>query len=91
VAAVNVAETALAATFTDDGTVKTVGALFERATTIAVLEELERLIVQVVLALEVRLEEAHCNEVKVVGDAAAVNEIFADAVAPPNVPVTVAL
>ncbi len=55
------------------------------------VEEFERVMVQVVLALEVRLGEAHCSEVTVGGAAVVVMEIFAVAVAPPNVPVKVAL
>jgi len=62
---VNVAEVTLAARLTEDGTVNTVEALFESATTVLPAEVLERLIVQVVLALEDRLLAAHCSEVTV--------------------------
>ncbi len=63
--AVNVAEVALAATLTDDGTVNTVDALLVSATSVLLVEELERFTVQVVLALDVRLAAMHCSEVTV--------------------------
>ncbi len=63
--AVNVAEVALAATLTDDGTVNTVDALLESVTSVLLVEEFERVTVQVVLALDVRLAAVHCSEVTV--------------------------
>ena len=59
VLAVKVAEVALAATDTEDGTVKTVAALLARVTTVLLAVELDNVTVQVVLALEARLAVAH--------------------------------
>jgi hypothetical protein len=59
VLAVNVAEEALAAILTEDGTVNTVDALLESATAVLVLAAFDRVTVQVVLVLEDRLEAAH--------------------------------
>ena len=55
----NVAEVALAGTVTEEGTVNTVEALLASATTVLVAEDLDRVTVQVVLALEARLAGAH--------------------------------
>ena len=54
-----VAEVALAATLTEDGTVSTVAALLARATTVLLEEALDKVTVQVVLALDARLAAAH--------------------------------
>ena len=62
VLAVNVAEVALAATLTEGGTVKADGALLERVTTVLAAADFDRVTVQVVLALEARLDAAHCRE-----------------------------
>ena len=59
VLAVNVAEVALAATLTEDGTVNRDGALLESATTVMLVADFDRVTVQVVLALEARLAAAH--------------------------------
>ena len=59
VLAVNVAEVALAATLTEDGTVNRDGALLESGTTVLLVVDFDRVTVQVVLALEARLEAAH--------------------------------
>jgi hypothetical protein len=59
---VNVAEVALAATLTDDGTVKTLDALLEIVTTVLLVEVLDRAIVQVVLAFDDKLFAVHCRE-----------------------------
>ena len=68
VLAVNVAEVALAATLTEDGTVNRDGALLESVTTVLLVVDFARVTVQVVLALEARLAAAHCSE-ETVGDA----------------------
>jgi hypothetical protein len=57
--AVKVAELALAATLTEDGTVSAVVALLESATNVPPAVDFERETVQVVLALEARLAAAH--------------------------------
>ena len=59
VLAVNVAEVALAATLTEDGTVNWDGALSESPTTVLLVEDFERVTVQVVFALEARVAAAH--------------------------------
>jgi hypothetical protein len=59
VLAVNVAEAALAPTVTDVGTVNADGALLERATTVLLVADFDRVIVQVVLALDARLLAMH--------------------------------
>ena len=64
--AVKVAEVALAATLTEEGTVNAVGALLESATTVLLVVDFDRVTVQVVLALEARLAAAHCSEDMVV-------------------------
>ena len=55
----NVAEVALPATLTEEGTFNAEGALLESVTTALLAEEFDRVTVQVVLALEVRLAVAH--------------------------------
>ena len=57
--AVNVAELALAATLTEDGTVSTLEALLARATVVLLAATVESVTVQVVLALEDRVAAAH--------------------------------
>jgi hypothetical protein len=57
--AVNVAEVALAATLTEDGTVSRDAALLESVTTVLLVADFDRVTVQVVLALEARLAAAH--------------------------------
>jgi hypothetical protein len=59
VLAVNVAELALAATLTEDGTVSTLEALLARATVVLLAATVESVTVQVVLALEDRVAAAH--------------------------------
>lgn len=59
VLAVNVAKAALAATLTTPGTVSTVGALLESATTVLAATGFDRVTVQVVLALEAKLAAVH--------------------------------
>ena len=59
VLAVNVAEVALAATLTEDGTVNWDGALLESVTTVPLVVDFDRVTVQVVLALDARLAAAH--------------------------------
>ena len=59
VLAVNVAEVALAATLTEDGTVSRDEALLESVTTVLLVVDFDRVTVQVVLALEARLAAAH--------------------------------
>ena len=59
VLAVNVAEVALAATLTEDGTVNWDGALLESVITVLLVVDFDRVTVQVVLALEARLAVAH--------------------------------
>ena len=56
---VNVAEVAFAATLTEDGTVNRVGALLESPTTVLLVEDFERVTVQVVFALEARVAVVH--------------------------------
>jgi hypothetical protein len=56
---VNVADVALAATLTEDGTVKRDGALLERVTTVAAVVDFDRVTAHVVFALEDRLEALH--------------------------------
>ena len=65
VPAVNVAEVALAATLTEDGTVNRDEALLESVTTMLLVADFDRVTVQVVLALEARLEigRASCERV----------------------------
>ncbi len=60
--AVNVAEVALAATLTEDGTVNTDEALLESVTAVLLVVDFDRVTVQVVLALEARLAGRHCSE-----------------------------
>src|ERR1019366_3160673 len=62
VVAVKVAEVALAGTLTEEGTVNADGALLASATTELPAVDLDRVTVQVVLALEARLAAAHCSE-----------------------------
>ncbi len=62
VLAVNVADVALAATFTEDGTVNTDEALLESVTTVLLVADFDRVTVQVVLALDARVAAAHCSE-----------------------------
>jgi len=88
VLAVNVAEVAFAGTVTEGGTVSTDGALFERVTTLVPAVDLERVTVQVVLALGARLPAAHCRD-ETVGRV--VRDRLAIADGPCNVAVTVAL
>ncbi len=57
--AVKVAEVALAATLAEAGTVKTDEALLESVTKVLLLADFERVTVQVVLALDVRVAAAH--------------------------------
>ena len=59
VLAVNVAEVALAATLTEDGTVNRDEALLESVTTVLLVEDFERVTVQVVFALEARVAVVH--------------------------------
>ena len=59
VLAVNVAEVALAATLTEDGTVNRDEALLESVTTVMLVVDFDAVTVQVVLALEARLAAAH--------------------------------
>jgi len=59
VLAVNVAELALAATLTEDGTVSTLEALLARATVVLLAATAESVTVQVVLALEDGVAAAH--------------------------------
>jgi hypothetical protein len=57
--AVKVAEVALAGTVTDETTVSTDGALLVMATAVPLATDLERVTVQVELALEARVAGAH--------------------------------
>jgi hypothetical protein len=57
--AVKVAEVALAGTVTEEATVNTVGALLVRITAVALAADLERVTVQVALALDARAAGAH--------------------------------
>jgi len=59
VLAVNVAEVALDATVTEDGTVNTAGALLARATTVLLEDVLDMVTEQVVLEFDARLADAH--------------------------------
>ena len=59
VLAVNVAEVALDATVTEDGTVNTAGALLARATTVLLEDVLDNVTEQVVLEFDARLAAAH--------------------------------
>ena len=59
VLAVNVAEVALAATLTEDGTVRRVEALLESATTVLLVVDFDRMTVQGTLTLEGRLGALH--------------------------------
>ena len=87
VLAPNVAEVALAGTVTEEGTVNRDGALLESATTVLPAEDLDRVTVQVVLALEGRVAAAHCREDRVM--AGAVRERVADVEGPFHVAVMV--
>ena len=55
----NVAEVALDATVTEDGTVNTAGALLARATTVLLEDVLDMVTEQVVLEFDARLAAAH--------------------------------
>jgi len=84
VLAVNVADVALAATVTEDGTVNRVEAVLESATTVLVVVDFDRVTVQIVLALEVRLAAAQRRAEIVTGanseSVAAADEPFNEAV-----------
>ena len=54
-----VAEVALAATFTEEGTVSTLEAVLASATTVLLEDALDKLTLQGVLALEARVAAAH--------------------------------
>ena len=84
----NVAEGALAATLTEDGTVNTDEALLESVTTVLVAVAFDRVTVQLVLALEARVAAAHCSE-DMVGRVASESVAVWDE--PFNVAVTVAV
>ena len=56
-----VAEAAFAATLTEDGTVKTEGALLVIVTAVLLVTDFVRVTVQVVLALDARVVAAHCR------------------------------
>jgi hypothetical protein len=86
--AVKVAEVALAATLTEEGTVNAAMALLDSATRVLPAAAFDSVTVQVVLALAVRLVAAHCREDTVVS---VVRESVADWDALFNVAVTVAL
>ena len=60
----NVAQIALAGTLTEGGMVNRDGVLPERVTTVLLVVEFDRVIVQVVSELEARLVTAHCSEDK---------------------------
>ncbi len=60
--AVNVADVALAATFTEDGTVNTDEALLESVTAVLLVADFDRVTVQVVLVLDARVVGEHCSE-----------------------------
>jgi hypothetical protein len=62
VLAVKVADTALAPTLTEEGTVNTDGALLVIDTEVLLVTDFVRVTVQVVLALEARVVAAHCSE-----------------------------
>ena len=55
------AEAAFAATLTEDGTVKTDGALLVIVTAVLLVTDFVRVTVQVVLALDARVVAAHCR------------------------------
>ena len=78
----------LAATLTEDGTVKAGEALLESATAVLVVTAFDRVTVQVVLALESRLAAPHCSE-DIVGRVD--NETVAGCDEPFKVAVTVAV
>jgi hypothetical protein len=59
---VNVAVVVLAATLTEGGTVNTVEALLESATTELTAADFDKATVHVVLALEAKLAAVHCRE-----------------------------
>jgi hypothetical protein len=59
---VKVAEEELAPTLTEDGTVNTDGALLVRVTRVLLATDFVRVMVQVVLPLEARVDAAHCRE-----------------------------
>jgi hypothetical protein len=59
VVALNAAEAVLAGTVTEEGTVNTDEALLESVTTVLPAEDLDRVSVQVVLALEAKVVGAH--------------------------------
>ena len=86
--AVKVAEVALAATLTEDGTVNTEDALSDSVTTVLPVVVFDRVTVQVVLAFEARPAAAHCSE-ETVGRA--VSESVAAWDEPFRVAVTVAV
>jgi hypothetical protein len=88
VLAVNVAEEAPAGTVTDEGTVNTFDALLESTTAVVLVADCESVTVQVVVALEARVADAHCSEV-IVGRA--VSERVAGWDEPFKVAVTVAV
>ena len=88
--AVNVAEIVLAGTLTEGGMVSRDGALLESATAVLAVGAFDRVTVQVVLALEVRLVVAHRWLERVAGAAGATREIVAAADEPFSVAVTVA-
>jgi hypothetical protein len=92
---VNVAEAALAATLTEDGTVNRVEALSESVTAVLLpvvllTLEFDSVTVQVVVALDTRLAAAHCRE-EMVGSVAVDRESVAGWDEPFSVAVTVAL
>ena len=85
-----VAEVALAATVMDEATVNTEGALLARVTTVALVEDLDRMRVQAVLAVEGSMVAAHCRE-EIEIEAGAVSEIVVGMDAPFKVAVMVAV
>jgi hypothetical protein len=87
---VKVAEVALAAALTEDGTVSAVEALLVSVTTVLLVVGFDRTTVQVVLALEGRMGALHRKEEIVIGAPGADNEIVAAADEPFSVPVIVA-
>ena len=80
----------LAGTVTDGATVNTEGALLARVTTVAMVEDLDRVRVQAVLALEGSMVAAHCREEMEI-EAGAVSEIVVGMDAPFKVAVMVAV